>query len=69
FSPDNVFPTRPDGKLRLPSQYRLAAIYFSSWYETDEVAAREKWLASTFFTPAQIVAATRQARATLDIQD
>lgn len=69
FSPTEVFPKRPNGKLRLPSQYRLEAIYFNSWYEKDEVAAREKWLASTFFSPAQVVAATRQARATLDIQD
>lgn len=69
FSPDGVFPKRPDGKLRLPSQYRLEAIYFSSWYEADEIAARETWMASAFFTPAQIVAATRQARATVAIQD
>lgn len=69
FSPNEAFPKRPDGKLRLPSQYRLEAIYFSSWYETTEIAAREKWLASTFFTPTQVVAATRQARATLGIQD
>lgn len=69
FSPSSVFPKRPDGNVRLPSQYRLEAVYFSSWYEKDEVAAKETWLASTFFTPAQIVAATRQARATRDIQD
>ncbi|MFL1549946.1 DUF4329 domain-containing protein [Pseudomonas sp. D47] len=69
FSPNKVFPERPGGKLRLPSNFRLAAIYFRSWYENDEVAAREKWLASTFFTPAQVVAAARQARATLDVQD
>lgn len=69
FSPMGLFPKRRDGGLRLPSHYQLEAIYFSSWYETDEVAAREKWLASTFFTPAQIVAATRRARETLTIQD
>ena len=69
FSLNDVFPKRADGKLRLPSQFRLEAIYFSSWYETNEVAAREKWLASTFFTPAQVVAATRQARATQAIQN
>ena len=69
FSPVGLFPKRRDGGLRLPAQYQLEAIYFSSWYATDEVAAREKWLASTFFTPAQIVAATRQSRATLGIQD
>ncbi|QXI59923.1 DUF4329 domain-containing protein [Pseudomonas sp. OE 28.3] len=69
FSPNLVFPKRPDGKLRLPSQFRLEAIYFSSWYETGEIAARETWLASTFFTPAQVVAATRQARASQDIQN
>ena len=69
FTPNDVFPKRADGNLRLPSQYRLEAIYFNSWYEQDEVAAREKWLASTFFTPAQVVAATRQARVTLGIQD
>ncbi|WP_081214395.1 DUF4329 domain-containing protein [Pseudomonas synxantha] len=69
FSLDGVFPKGPDGKLRLPSHYRLEAIYFTSFYETHEVAAREKWLASTFFTPAQVVAATRQARATLELQN
>ncbi|SDL10190.1 protein of unknown function [Pseudomonas libanensis] len=69
FSPAHLFPKRPDGKVRLPSQYRLEAIYFSSWYEKGAVAAKETWLASTFFTPAQIVAATRQARATLEIQE
>ncbi|AZE82019.1 hypothetical protein C4J98_0578 [Pseudomonas orientalis] len=68
FSPDAVFPKR-GGKLRLPSNYRLEAIYFTGWYETHEVAARETWLANTFFTPAQVVAATRQARATRSIQD
>lgn len=69
FSPAGIFPKRRDGGLRLPSQFHLEAIYFSSWYETDEVAAREKWLASTFFTPAQIVAAARRARETLNVQD
>ncbi|MBV4480346.1 DUF4329 domain-containing protein [Pseudomonas khavaziana] len=69
FSLNEVFPKRPNGKLRLPSHYRLEAIYFTSFYQTHEVAAREKWLASTFFTPAQIVAATRQARGTLEIQN
>ncbi|AZE52767.1 hypothetical protein C4K03_0583 [Pseudomonas synxantha] len=69
FSVADVFPKRADGKVRLPSQYRLDAIYFSSWYESGDVTAKETWLASTFFTPAQIVAATRQARATLDIQE
>ena len=69
FAPNEVFPKRADGKLRLPSNFRLEAIYFNSWYEKNEVAARETWLASTFFTPAQVVAATRQAQATLGIQD
>lgn len=68
FSPEEVFPKR-DGRLQLPSNYRLEAIYFTSWYETHEVAARETWLANTFFTPAQVVAATRQAQATRTIQD
>ena len=69
FSPTVLFPKRQDGGMRLPSQYRLEAIYFSSWYETNEIAARETWLASAFFTPSQVVAATRQARATLAIQN
>lgn len=69
FSPTVLFPKRQDGGMRLPSQYRLEAIYFSSWYETNEIAARDTWLASAFFTPSQVVAATRQARATLAIQD
>lgn len=68
FSPTVLFPERQDGGMRLPSQYRLEAIYFSSWYETNEIAAKETWLASAFFTPSQVVAATRQARATLAIQ-
>ncbi|CRM62232.1 DUF4329 domain-containing protein [Pseudomonas sp. 58 R 3] len=68
FSPSVLFPKRQDGGVRLPSQYRLEAIYFSSWYETNEIAARETWLASAFFTPSQVVAAARQARATLAIQ-
>ncbi|WP_219266602.1 DUF4329 domain-containing protein [Pseudomonas sp. Xaverov 259] len=69
FSPVGIFPKRRDGELRLPSQYRLEAIYFNSWYETNEISARETWLASAFFTPSQVVAATRQARATLAIQN
>lgn len=48
FSPIGIFPKRRDGGLRLPSQYRLEAIYFNSWYETNDISARETWLASAF---------------------
>ncbi|WP_225908565.1 DUF4329 domain-containing protein [Pseudomonas lactucae] len=69
FALDQLFPTRPDGQARLPSQYRLEAVYLSAGKEPDYAAAREAWLAAAFFTPAQVLAATRQARATRAIQD
>lgn len=69
FSPDAVFTKNPDGTLHLPADYRLEGIYFSSWNEADEKAARETWLAETFFTPAQVVAAARQLQTTRAIQD
>ena len=69
FALDQVFPKRPDGQARLPSQYRLEAVYVRSGKAPDYVAARETWLALAFFTPAQVLAAARQARATRAIQD
>lgn len=68
FSPSGRFPKRGDGQLRLPSQYRLAAIYFRASQQNSAGAARESWLYKAFFSPAQVVAAITQARATLAIQ-
>lgn len=64
FALDGVFPKGPDGTPQLPIDYRLEAIYFSDWYAKEEVSAREDWLASVFFSPAQVVAAIQQGQST-----
>lgn len=69
FALDALFPKGPGGVLVLPAQYRLEAIYFKDWYEKDAVAAKERWLASAFFSPAQVVAAIRQGQSTLALQN
>ncbi|QXQ19423.1 DUF4329 domain-containing protein [Pseudomonas tolaasii] len=69
FSLDAMFPAGPDGQPRLPVGYRLDALYFNGWYEAGEVAARENWLASAFFSPAQIVAAVLQGQRTSGLQN
>ncbi|UII72140.1 DUF4329 domain-containing protein [Pseudomonas sp. HN11] len=68
FSPQGLFPRRPDGKLRLPSQFRLEAIYYRSSPSANDIPSREPWLYTTFFSPAEIVAAITQARATEALQ-
>ncbi|WP_395609361.1 DUF4329 domain-containing protein [Pseudomonas sp. B22129] len=68
FALDAVFPKGPDGSLQLPADYRLAGIYCRDWYAKDEVAAREDWLASAFFSPAQVAAAIQQGQDTLALQ-
>lgn len=68
FALDALFPKGPDGALVLPAQYRLEAIYFNDWYDNDEMAAKEGWLSSAFFSPAQLVAAIREGRKTLALQ-
>ncbi|AKS06637.1 DUF4329 domain-containing protein [Pseudomonas trivialis] len=69
FSPEDIFPKRPDGKVRLPSQFRLKGIFFSQPDQPAPVATREPWLASAFFSPAQVVAAIRQGQSTLPLQN
>lgn len=69
FSPAGVFPERAQGKLRLPSNFRLEAIYYQSTPLAANIPAREGWMYSLFFAPAQIVAAITQARETLEIQN
>lgn len=68
FSPASLFPKRPDGKPRLPSQFRLEAIYYRSWPQPSDFPSKEPWMYSAFFTPAQLVAGITQARNTADIQ-
>ena len=69
FALEGLFPKRADGKPRLPSQYRLEAIYYTSWPDETAVPALEPWLYRHFFTPAEMVAAITQSRLTVDIQD
>lgn len=69
FSPTGLFPERAPGKLRLPSNFRLEAIYYQSTPLAADIPAREAWMYSLFFAPAEIVAALTQARATLEIQN
>ncbi len=64
FAMDAVFPNGADGTPQLPSEYRLEAIYFSDWYAQEEVSAREDWLSSAFFSPAQVVAAIQLGQST-----
>lgn len=68
FTMDAVFPKGSDGTLQLPVGYRLEAIYFSDGH-AREPAAREDWLASAFFSPAQLVAAVRQGHSTEALQN
>lgn len=69
FSPAARFPSRADGQLRLPSNFRLEAIYYRSSPAAADLPAREPWLYSTFFTPTEVAAAIAQARTTASLQD
>ena len=69
FAPAGLFPERSPGKLRLPSNFRLEAIYCRSTSATADAPAHESWLQPLFFSPAQITDAITQARATLELQD
>lgn len=64
FAVDAVFPTGPEGSPQLPAEYRLEAIYFSDWYVKEEAPVVEDWLASAFFSPAQVIAAIQQGHST-----
>lgn len=64
FALDPLFPKGADGAWLLPAQFRLEAIYFSDWHEKDARPAKEDWLASAFFSPAQVVAAIHQGQGT-----
>ncbi|KGE69407.1 MULTISPECIES: DUF4329 domain-containing protein [Pseudomonas] len=64
FALDGVFPKAADGTPQLLADYRLEAIYFSAWNVKEEVSALEGWLASAFFSPAQMVAAIQQGQST-----
>ncbi|WP_321862036.1 DUF4329 domain-containing protein [Pseudomonas paraveronii] len=68
FSAAGLFPERATGKLRLPSNFRLEAIYYRSTVVTADIPERESWLYSTFPTPAEVVAAIVQSAATLELQ-
>lgn len=68
FSPFGLFPARADGQLRLPSNYRLEAIYYRATPLATDRPARESWLYDTFFTPGEVQAAITQANATLALQ-
>ena len=68
FSAAERFPLRADGQLKLPSNFRLEAIYYRSTPLPADTPERESWLYSTFFSPAEVVAAITQARATLTAQ-
>ncbi|WP_460951828.1 DUF4329 domain-containing protein [Pseudomonas marginalis] len=69
FALDGLFPKRPDGKPRFPSQWRLEAIYYTSRPDETAFPKREPWLYAHFFTPAEMVAAIIQSRLTAGIQD
>lgn len=69
FSLQGLFPSRPDGRPRLPSGYRLEAIY----YRPDAAAAPKPatwaWLLENFFTPQELAAAITQSRTDTYLQD
>jgi hypothetical protein len=69
FSAAARFPARNGGALRLPSNFRLEAIYYRSTPQAADIPVREPWLYATFFTPAEVAAAIAQARATQAVQD
>ena len=68
FALDAVFPKGPEGTPQLPAEYRLEAIYFSDWLVREETPVLEDWLASVFFSPAQVVAAIQQGQRTEALQ-
>ncbi|MBO0494810.1 DUF4329 domain-containing protein [Pseudomonas sp. Marseille-Q1929] len=68
FALDAVFPKGADGTPQLPAEYRLEGIYFSDWSVKEQMPAREDWLASAFFSPAQVVAAIQQGQRTEALQ-
>ncbi|KAA8560339.1 hypothetical protein FX985_00377 [Pseudomonas extremaustralis] len=69
FAAAGLFPERAPGKLKLPSNFRLEAIYYRSLPEPTDVPENEPWLYTTFPTPAELVAAIVQSEATRDIQN
>ncbi|QJI34265.1 DUF4329 domain-containing protein [Pseudomonas sp. ADAK13] len=64
FSPTGVFPKKADNEWALPANHGIEAIYVRASPSETEVSAREGWLYSTFVTPAQMMSAINQARAT-----
>lgn len=69
FSPLGVFAQRADGLWQLPSNYRIEAIHYRPASSPVDRSAREPWLYFNFFTPAEVVAAMAQAKATARVQD
>ncbi|MHA6573049.1 DUF4329 domain-containing protein [Pseudomonas yamanorum] len=69
FSPLGVFAQRADGLWQLPSSYRIEAIHYRPASSSVERSVREPWLYLNFFTPAEVVAAMIQAKATAGVQD
>lgn len=69
FAAAGLFPERAPGKLKLPSNFRLEALYYRSNPEPTEVPENEPWLYATFPTPAELVAAITQSEVTQDIQN
>ena len=68
LAPEDVFPKRPDGKTRLPSQFRLEGIFLSQQDPPTQETKKEPWLARVFFTTAQLIAATEQGQKTIELQ-
>ncbi|WP_104904030.1 DUF4329 domain-containing protein [Pseudomonas sp. LH1G9] len=69
FSATGLFPEQASGKLKLPSNFRLEALYYRSKAAPTDIPENESWLYATFPTPAELVAAIVQSEATRDIQN
>lgn len=68
FAIGGLFPERAPGKPRLPSNYRLEAIYYRSKTPQADVPEHEPWLYATFFTPVEVAAAIAQLSVTQTLQ-
>jgi hypothetical protein len=69
FSPESLFAKRPDGRPKLPSNFRMEGIYYSSQPDPAQLSARETWLYKNFFSPFELAAGITQSRTDTYLQD
>ncbi|WP_191636180.1 DUF4329 domain-containing protein [Pseudomonas fluorescens] len=69
YAPEVLFAKRPDGRPKLPSNFRIEGIYYSSQPDPAQLPAKEAWLYKNFFSPAELATAITQSRTDTYLQD